>query len=194
MSWETLKGVVSSVITTNGANLITGQFLRDLLNNDIIPELGANLYKGLAVPATNPGTIEKELWYIAKTNGTYTHFSGLSIVDEVAIFKWTGSTWAKDVLFSYSSLAVLPLTIDITSSPYEYDVPEGMLLDQLAIQTDTDQNIVVEFVASSADIYDGPLDSAEVMVLVLNKKKKAGTMPIYFRDFTNPIKVKLYLK
>lgn len=195
MSWESLKAVVASVVTTNGNNEITGEGVRTLLNNNVIPQLGASQYKGVAVPATNPGTVEKEIWYFAKTNGTYSHFGSLVITDEVAIFRWNGTTWVKDTMFAYSSLMSMPVTVNVTTAPYTYNVPEGMLLDQIAIDTATAQNITIELTALAADIYDNDaLTTTDVLVLVINKKKKTGTMPIIFRDFTNPFTVKFYLK
>ena len=194
MSWESLKAVVASVVTTNGNNEIRGEDVRTLLNNNVIPQLGASQYKGVAVPATNPGTVEKEIWYFAKTNGTYSHFGGLKITDEVAIFRWNGTTWVKDIIFAYNIISLAPVTVDMATAPYTYNVPEGSLVDQIAISSPTNQNLIVEIESGTGDIYDGTLDEAEILVLVVNKQKKAGLMPIYFKSFTNPIQVKFYLR
>lgn len=194
MSWESLKAVVASVVTTNGNNEITGEDVRTLLNNNVIPQLGASQYKGIAVPATNPGVVEKEIWYFARTNGTYSNFGGLKITDECAIFRWNGTNWVKDIIFSYASISIAPVTVEMTTAPYTYNVPEGSLVDQIAISSPTNQNIIVEIETGTGDIYDGTLDEAEILVLVVNKQKKSGLLPIHFNSFTNPIQVKFYLR
>lgn len=194
MSWETLKDTVSGIITTNGANEITGEALRTLINNNVIPELGDPLYRGLAVPSTNPGTVEKPIWYFANANGTYTNFNGITIADECAVLKFNGTIWIKDVIFSNSAITLAPVTVNVTTAPYTYEVPAGMLVDQIAVETDVNQNIIIELETGTADIYDGALDSAEVIVFVINRKKKSGTLPIYFKSFTNPFQVKFYLR
>lgn len=104
MAWETLKAAVTAVITANGNNEITGQILKDLLNNNIIEHLGANLYKGVATPLTNPVTPEKEDYYIAYENGVYANFNGLEIVEELVIFKYVGSAWVKEIILPFGSV------------------------------------------------------------------------------------------
>lgn len=55
------------------------------------------LFMGMAVPTTNPGTPDQNVFYVASTAGTYTNFGGLTVADgEVAILRYNGS-WTKDV-------------------------------------------------------------------------------------------------
>ena len=50
------------------------------------------LFMGMAVPATNPGTPDQNVFYVASTAGTYTNFGGLAVADgEVAILRYNGS-------------------------------------------------------------------------------------------------------
>lgn len=94
MSWEALKSAVTAVITANGNKEITGTILKDLLNNNIIPQLGREVIKGEATPVTNPGTPEKEEIYIAKTKGIYANFGGYEIKNEAVYFiVFNGTTW-----------------------------------------------------------------------------------------------------
>ena len=100
MSWESLKAAVSAVITDNANNEITGEVLRTLFNSNVIDQLGANLYKGVATPATAPGTPENEQYYITSEDGIYANFNGLTIANELVILKYTGGTWVKDILLN----------------------------------------------------------------------------------------------
>jgi hypothetical protein len=45
MAWENLISAIEAVITTNGNNEITGQVLRELLTNNIVPQLGLGNFK-----------------------------------------------------------------------------------------------------------------------------------------------------
>lgn len=96
-NYETLKNSVKQVIKTNGTQAITGQVLQNALLS-IISSVGANYqFVGIATPATNPGTPDGNVFYIAG-QGTYTNFSNLSVgVGELAVLMWNGS-WSKQVV------------------------------------------------------------------------------------------------
>ena len=87
---------INASIKTNGANLITGQMLQTILDN-MVASLGAKYqYAGVATPATNPGTPDQNVFYLAATAGTYTNFGGLVVAEgEVAALKYNGA-WTKD--------------------------------------------------------------------------------------------------
>lgn len=56
------------------------------------------LYMGMAVPSTNPGTPDQKVFYFAGEPGTYLNF-GLTVASgELAVFKYSNSTWTKDVI------------------------------------------------------------------------------------------------
>lgn len=55
-------------------------------------------YAGLATTSTSPGTPEGKVFYVATQTGTYTNFGGLVVAEgEVAILKYDGTNWSKDV-------------------------------------------------------------------------------------------------
>lgn len=55
------------------------------------------LYKGLADPATNPGTPSGKVFYLASTPGSYPRFGSVVVAeDEVAVLRFDGSSWHKD--------------------------------------------------------------------------------------------------
>ena len=95
--WSDLKAAIASVIKTNGTQAITGSVLQGVLNN-IVSSLGENYqFVGIATTATNPGTPDGNVFYIAG-KGTYTNFSNLVIdTGQLGILKWNG-TWSKQVL------------------------------------------------------------------------------------------------
>ena len=95
--WSNLKAAIASVIKTNGTQAITGSVLQSVLNN-IVSSLGENYqFVGIATTATNPGTPDGNVFYIAG-EGTYVNFSNLVIdIGQLGILKWNG-TWSKQVL------------------------------------------------------------------------------------------------
>lgn len=95
--YETLKSSIQAVIKQNGNNEITGELLQQSLLA-IINSLGAGYqFADIAVPSTNPGTPDQNLFYIAGQSGTYANF-GLSVSEnEIAIFVYNG-LWAKQTV------------------------------------------------------------------------------------------------
>lgn len=69
-----LKQTIDDNIRQNEDGEITGSVLNTVLN-EMTTALGKGYqYMGLAVPATNPGTPDQQLFYMALEPGTYTHF------------------------------------------------------------------------------------------------------------------------
>tara|TARA_R110000851_G_scaffold141057_1_gene278630 strand:+ start:6085 stop:8517 length:2433 start_codon:yes stop_codon:yes gene_type:complete len=100
MSWESLKSAVSAVITANGNSEITGQIFQDLINNNLIPQLGNNKYKGVALVGTAPGSPESEEFYIANTTGVFSNFGITITVPGVYLFSYDGNTWSYLQIFN----------------------------------------------------------------------------------------------
>lgn len=96
-NYQALKDSVKQVIKTNGVQAITGQTLQSTLIS-IIGSVGANYqFAGIATTATNPGTPDQNVFYIAG-EGKYVNFSNLTIdVGQLGILKYNG-TWIKEVL------------------------------------------------------------------------------------------------
>ena len=94
-SWATLKAAIANIIKTNGNQEITGQVLRNALNN-IISSVGENAsFVDVATPTTNPGTPDGPVFYLAMQNGTYSNFGGIVVEDEAVILLYNGSAWIK---------------------------------------------------------------------------------------------------
>lgn len=96
-NYNNLKAGIDAVIKTNGRQEISGAALNAQLKN-MISELGAGYqYMGVATPATNPGTPDANVFYLASEAGTYTNFGGIVINEgEVCVLAWNG-TWTKQV-------------------------------------------------------------------------------------------------
>lgn len=95
-NYATLKAAIQNVVKTSGNNEITGALLQQTLLT-MVNSLGAGYqYMGVATPATNPGTPDQNVFYLASTAGTYANFGGLVLADgEIAILKYNG-VWSKD--------------------------------------------------------------------------------------------------
>lgn len=99
-NYASLKAAIQQVIKQNGNNEITGAILQSSLLS-MINSLGAGYqFMGVAVPSTNPGTPDQNVFYLASTAGTYTNFNGAVLASgEISIFKYNGS-WTKDVVIA----------------------------------------------------------------------------------------------
>lgn len=101
--WSDLKAAIADVIKTNGNQEITGQVLRNVLNN-IISSVGENAsFVDVATPTTNPGTPDGNVFYIAYTAGNYVNFqskAGNLTVNpgELAILYNETTNWGKSVI------------------------------------------------------------------------------------------------
>lgn len=94
-NYNTLKTTINANIKQNGNQEITGQILNSVLNQ-MVTTLGAGYqFAGVATTATNPGTPDAKVFYIANGKGTYTNFSGLEVAeDEVVVLKYD-TEWHK---------------------------------------------------------------------------------------------------
>ena len=73
-NYNSLKATIDANIKQNGNQEITGQILNSVLNQ-MVTTLGAGYqFAGVATTATNPGTPDAKVFYIANGKGTYTNF------------------------------------------------------------------------------------------------------------------------
>ena len=96
-NYNSLKTTIDANIKQNGNQEITGQILNSVLNQ-MVNILGTGYqFAGVATldPATDPGTPDAKVFYIANGKGTYTNFGGLKVTeDEVVVLYWD-SSWHK---------------------------------------------------------------------------------------------------
>lgn len=94
-NYEELKQAVSDVIKTNGNQEITGAIMKNTLLS-IISIVGVNsTFAGIAVPETNPGTPQQNVFYLASQPGVYVNFGALELTDEICIFTNKDGSWEK---------------------------------------------------------------------------------------------------
>ena len=96
-NYNNLKTTIDANIKQNGNQEITGPILNSVLNQ-MVNILGTGYqFAGIATldPATEPGTPDAKVFYIANGKGTYTNFGGLEVTeDEVVVLYWD-SAWHK---------------------------------------------------------------------------------------------------
>ena len=94
-NYNSLKNTIDANIKQNGNQEITGQILNSVLNA-MVTTLGTGYqFAGVATIATNPGTPDAKVFYIANGKGTYEKFGGLEVTeDDVVVFYWD-SAWHK---------------------------------------------------------------------------------------------------
>ena len=98
-NYQNLKAAISEAIKTNGNQEITGQVLQDVLNS-IVSVIGANYtFAGVATPATNPGTPDQNVMYLAMEGGTYTNFNGTVLPAGISLLMWNGTWMSETVMY-----------------------------------------------------------------------------------------------
>lgn len=94
-NYEQLKKAVSDVIKTNGNQEITAEIMQNTLLY-IISTFGNDAtFAGIAVPETNPGMPDQNVFYIASQPGNYSNFGSIKLVDQVLILTNKNGYWAK---------------------------------------------------------------------------------------------------
>ena len=94
-NYASLKASINANIKQNGNQEITGQVLNSVLNA-MVNTLGAGYqFAGVATPASNPGTPDAKVFYIANGKGTYTNFGGLDVTEDEVVILYLDSAWHK---------------------------------------------------------------------------------------------------
>ena len=94
-NYNSLKRTIDANIKQNGNQEITGQVLNSVLNT-MVNTLGAGYqFAGVATPASNPGTPDAKVFYIANGKGTYTNFGGIDVTEDEVVILYLDSAWHK---------------------------------------------------------------------------------------------------
>lgn len=97
-NYDEIKAAVANVIKANGNKEITGEVMQNVLLS-VINSLGAGaIFAGIATPATNPGTPDGPVFYIASESGTYPNFNAIELQDELSVLMWNGSWSSQQIL------------------------------------------------------------------------------------------------
>lgn len=83
--------------------------------------------------------------------------------------------------------------VTTSSSPFEFTIPDGRLLDQIVILSPTEQDVTIETVEDIADIADNDTISTDSFgTYVVNLYCKTGAKVIF--KFTAELTIKLFLR
>ena len=94
-NYETLKSAIQQVVKTNGNKEITGALLQQSLLA-MINSLGSGYqFIGVATRATNPGTPDQKVFYIANGKDTYTNFGGIQVTEDEVVILYYDTAWHK---------------------------------------------------------------------------------------------------
>lgn len=117
-AFSTLLALINAQIKTNGQKAITGAKLNGVLVQ-MVNELGSGYqFIDIATPATDPGTPDENVWYIASQAGTYTNFGGIIVNEnEVCALVWNGS-WTKKVTGAATAAQVNQLGQEIIDGQF----------------------------------------------------------------------------
>lgn len=97
-NWSILKAAIADVIKTNSNQEITGKVLQNVLNN-IVSSVGENYqFVDIAIPTTNPGTPDGNVFYMAYTAGTYANFGGIVVNNNEVVFLLYKGGWSKKII------------------------------------------------------------------------------------------------
>lgn len=101
-NYSNLITAITTAINTNGSQLITGASLQSVLLQ-MVGEMGqaGYIFGGIVSPATEPLVTDSNLFYIAATSGTYTHFDGIVVeAGEIVILTYLAGAWIKNTVSS----------------------------------------------------------------------------------------------
>lgn len=94
-NYTSLKASINANIKQNGNQEITGQILNSVLNA-MVNTLGAGYqFAGVATPASNPGTPDAKVFYIANGKGKYEKFGGINVTEDEVVILYLDSAWHK---------------------------------------------------------------------------------------------------
>lgn len=121
-NYNNTKATIAANVYTNHANQVTAEMVKTAINSVVDTIIaGGFLYKGVAIPSTNPGSPDANVAYIAATAGTYTNFGGLVVADgEVAVLKYNGS-WSKEVTGAATAAEVAALGQEVSENTQDIE-------------------------------------------------------------------------
>lgn len=92
-NYQNLKNAITNAIKTNGNQEITGNVMQSTLISIVNSLASGRIYKGYAVPTTNPGTPDENVFYICIRPGEYVNF-GNAVLKPNSIGIFTNSNSA----------------------------------------------------------------------------------------------------
>lgn len=183
-NYNSLKTTIDANIKQNGNQEITGQILNSVLNQ-MVNILGTGYqFAGVATTATNPGTPDAKVFYIANGKGTYTNFGGISVTEDDVVVLYWDSSWHKVSTGIASQAKLTELEGDVAVAVQSSDNTDLDILDE-------DDNILVRLVdghiktknfdSSAPNVPDGYITTNKIADGAVDESKLANTYP-YTKD------------
>ena len=124
-NYNNLKTAIDANIKQNGNQEITGPILNSVLNQ-MVNILGTGYqFAGVATldPATEPGTPDAKVFYIANGKGTYTNFGGIEVTEDDVVVLYWDTAWHKVAtgIASQTKLSELEQRVDNITGLDGYD-------------------------------------------------------------------------
>lgn len=172
-NYSSLKATINANVKQNGNQEITGAIMNSVLNA-MVDSLGAGYqYKGVATPATNPGTPDYNVFYLASEAGTYTNFGGIVIGDnEVAALVYNGS-WSKQTTGAATASEVSQLAQEVTD--LEQEKLDKELEDDKLYIADGNHNIIAQIDVEGVSTIDVKVKIGGELVSVKSLLTSLGT-------------------
>lgn len=161
-AFSTLLALINAQIKTNGLKAITGAKLNGVLVQ-MVNELGSGYqFIDIATPATDPGTPDENVWYIASQAGTYTNFGGIIVNEnEVCALVWNGS-WTKKVTGAATAAQVSQLGQELRNIATYSETQDETEKIEIKDGDDTLVEITKDKVIINEDVeINGTLDTGE---------------------------------
>lgn len=113
-NYDNIKATINANIKTNGNQEISGSVLNSVLNQ-IVSTLGIGYqFAAVATTATDPGSPDAKVFYIANGKGTYTNFGGVEVTEDDVVILYWDTAWHKAAtgIASQAKLSELESKVD----------------------------------------------------------------------------------
>ena len=110
-------------------------------------------FAGIATPATNPGTPDGPVFYIATTAGNYSNFGNIEISKgESAILNWNEGTWTKS---SFKPMTDFNSVFDTNGKSLTYKLSEleGKVGEELNLSSQSSGSVIKEYKIHAGEKY-----------------------------------------
>lgn len=140
--YESLKAAVAAAIRQNGTEAITGDVLQDVLLSMISNMSAGGTFMGVAVPSTNPGASDGNVFWLAGQSGTYANFGGVTVAaNTITILSNKTGSWTAEAL--PIPLSVTPDDLSEAMDPLIVGTVQASELDSLCTTQEELENLTL---------------------------------------------------
>lgn len=134
-NYQLLKADIDKKVYQNGKQEITGENLNSVLN-EMVTTLGEGYqFAGVATTATNPGSPDAKVFYIANGKGTYTNFGNIEVTEDDVVILYYDTEWHKVATGIASNSNLTALLTDVAA--LERDLGQYAELPSVAMTAET---------------------------------------------------------